>query len=82
MDDFTAAVGRKPDIVLYYSTWKRPFKTPFAAQVHAHGATPFVQIDPGHTSLATIASGRDDAFVKMIANRQGLRAPGDYRLRR
>ena len=68
VDDFAAAVGRKPDIVLYYSTWKRPFNMRFAAQVHAHGATPFVQIDPGHTSLATIASGRDDAFVRSYAD--------------
>ena len=68
VDDFAAAVGRKPDIVLYYSTWKRPFKTRFATQVQAHGATLFVQIDPGHTSLATIASGRDDAFVRSYAD--------------
>jgi len=28
---------------------------------------PFVQIDPGHTSLATVASGRDDAFIRSYA---------------
>jgi hypothetical protein len=64
VDDFAAAVGRKPNIVLYYSSWKEAFNTRFAGQVHAHGAMPFVQVDPGHTSLATIASGRDDAFVR------------------
>ena len=67
VDDFAAAVGRKPNIVLYYSSWKEAFNTRFAGQVHAHGAMPFVQIDPGHTSLATIASGRDDAFVRSYA---------------
>jgi len=67
VNDFAAAIGRKPNIVLYYSSWKEAFNTRFAAQVHAHGAMPFVQIDPGRTSLATIASGRDDAFVRSYA---------------
>jgi hypothetical protein len=67
VDEFATAVGRKPDIVLYYGSWKESFNERFAARVHAHGATPFVQIDPGHTSLATIAAGRDDAFVKSYA---------------
>ena len=83
VDDFAAAIGRKPNIVLYYSSWKEAFNARFAGQVHAHGATPFVQIDPGHTSLATIASGRDDAFVRSYA-RQGagrVRASGDHRFR-
>lgn len=68
VDDFAVAVGRKPDIVLYYSSWKEAFNTRFAGRVHAHGATPFVQIDPGQTSLATISSGRDDAFVRSYAD--------------
>lgn len=67
VDDFAAAVGRKPNIVLYYSSWNESFKERFAAQVHAHNAIPFVQIDPGHTSLATIAAGQDDAFVRSYA---------------
>jgi hypothetical protein len=68
LDHFADAVGRQPDIVLYYSSWKESFKSGFASQVHAHRATPFVQIDPGQTSLATIASGRDDAFVRSYAD--------------
>ncbi len=67
VDEFAAAVGRQPNIVLYYSSWKEAFNTQFADRVHAHGAIPFVQIDPGHTSLATIADGHDDAFVKSYA---------------
>src|SRR3954454_4214997 len=67
VEDFATAVGRKPNIVLYYSSWSEAFNTRFARQVHAHGAMPFVQIDPGHTSLATVASGRDDAFIRSYA---------------
>jgi hypothetical protein len=68
VDDFAAAIGRQPDIVLYYSSWKESFQQRFAAQVHAHGATPFVQIDPGYTSLAGIAAGHDDAYLKSYAD--------------
>ena len=67
VDEFATAVGRQPNIVLYYSSWKEAFNSQFAGHVHAHGAMPFVQIDPGHTSLATIAAGHDDAFVKSYA---------------
>ena len=68
VNQFAAAVGRQPDIVLYYGSWKEPFQERFAAQVHAHGATPFVQIDPGHTSLAAIAAGHYDAYLRSYAD--------------
>jgi hypothetical protein len=67
VNDFAASVGRQPDIVLYYSSWKESFQARFAAEVHAHGATPFVQIDPGSTSLATIAAGHDDTYLRSYA---------------
>lgn len=63
VEDFAAAVGRQPDIVLYYSGWKEAFQQRLAAEAHAHGATPFVQIDPEHTSLAVIAAGHDDGYL-------------------
>jgi glycosyl hydrolase family 26 len=65
---FAASVGRQPDIVLYYSSWHESFQARFAAEVHAHGGTPFVQIDPGQTSLAAIAAGRDDAYLRSYAD--------------
>jgi Glycosyl hydrolase family 26 len=68
VNQFAGAVGRQPDIVLYYSSWKQSFQEQFAAQVHAHGATPFVQIDPGHTSLAAIAAGHYDAYLRSYAD--------------
>src|SRR5215831_13614982 len=67
VDDFATSTGRKPNIVLYYSSWKEPFQARFAAKVHAHGATPFVQIDPGHATLTSVASGRYDAFLSSYA---------------
>jgi hypothetical protein len=68
VSDFAASVGRQPDIVLYYSSWNESFQARFAAEVYAHGGTPFVQIDPGHASLAAIAAGRYDAYLKSYAD--------------
>lgn len=68
VNDFAASIGRKPNIVLYYSSWKEPFQARFAAEVHAHGGIPFVQIDPGHATMAAVASGRYDAYLRSYAN--------------
>ena len=67
VEDFAAAVGRQPDIVLYYSSWKESFQRRLATAARAHGATPFVQIEPENTSLAAIAAGRDDEYLKSYA---------------
>jgi mannan endo-1,4-beta-mannosidase len=68
VSDFAAEVGRQPDIVLFYGDFGESFQSRFAAQVHAHGATPFVQIEPENVSLATIASGADDAYLRAYAS--------------
>jgi mannan endo-1,4-beta-mannosidase len=65
---FAAAVGREPDLVLYYSGWGEPFLTQFAQTAYAHGAEPVVQIyPPAHGDLAQIAAGRDDRFLRSYA---------------
>jgi hypothetical protein len=68
VNQFAASIGRKPNIVLYYSSWKESFQTRFAAEVRAHGGIPFVQIDPGHATMAAVASGRYDAYLRSYAN--------------
>lgn len=65
---FAAAVGREPDLVLYYSGWGEPFLTRFAETAYAHGAAPIVQIyPPAHGQLAQIAAGKDDRFLRSYA---------------
>lgn len=68
VNDFAASIGRKPNIVLYYSSWREPFQAQFAARVHAHGGIPFVQIDPGQATMAGVASGRYDAYLRSYAD--------------
>lgn len=60
---FAQAVGRQPNIVLYYSSWRQPFATAFARTAASHGALTLVQIDPAGISLAQIAAGGYDSYL-------------------
>ena len=64
---FGTAVGRRPDLDLYFSVWGEQFMTPFIRIVSRHGVIPLVQIDPPAGSLGAIASGRDDAYLRSYA---------------
>jgi Glycosyl hydrolase family 26 len=70
---FAAAHGVQPDIDLYYSGWGESFRSAFAAKAAAHHAVTMVQIDPGTTSLAAIAAGYYDKYLRSYA-----KAVGDF----
>ncbi len=65
---FAANTGVRPSVVVYYSGWFEPFQASFAVAAIRHNAVPLVQIDPTDVSLAAIASGRDDAFLRSYAS--------------
>lgn len=65
---FAAAVGRWPNIVLYYSGWNDAFQSRFAAAVRAHGGTVLVDLAPTGVSLWSIAYGQQDAFLNSYAH--------------
>jgi hypothetical protein len=71
---FTAATGVRPGLVAYYSAWNEPFRAGFAAQAARHHALPLVQIDPAGISLAAIARGHYDAYLRTYA--RAVRASG------
>ena len=64
---FGTAVGRRPDLALYFSVWGKRFMGPFIRKVSRHGVIPLVQMDPPAGSLGAIASGRDDAYLRSYA---------------
>jgi mannan endo-1,4-beta-mannosidase len=64
---FTMATGVRPDLALYYSGWYEPFRASFATAAARHGAVPVVQINPAGVSLAAIASGHFDAYLRSYA---------------
>jgi Glycosyl hydrolase family 26 len=65
---FTQATGVKPGVVVYYSGWREPFQARFAVMAARHHAAPLVQIDPTGVSLAAIASGQYDAYLRTYAS--------------
>jgi mannan endo-1,4-beta-mannosidase len=67
VDQFAQAIGKQPNIVSYYSAWLDPFHVGFAASVAKHGAVTLVQMDPKNVSLASIATGRYDAYLRSYA---------------
>lgn len=64
---FASATGVQPKIVLYYSGWFEPFSSSFAKAAAEHGAVPLVQMNPTGISLASIASGKYDAYLRSYA---------------
>jgi mannan endo-1,4-beta-mannosidase len=65
---FADTVGRKPNIGAYFSGWAQPFEASFARQLQAHGIIPFVQIDPTFASVAAIAAGDYDGYLRSYAD--------------
>lgn len=65
---FTALMhGVAPRIVLYFSGWGQPFEAAFAQDAHEHGALTLVQIEPAGVSMAAIAAGHLDAYLRSYA---------------
>jgi mannan endo-1,4-beta-mannosidase len=71
---FTTATGVKPGVVVYYSGWQEPFQVGFAETVAHKDAVPLVQMDPTGASVAAIAAGRYDSYLRAYAE-----AVRDYR---
>ena len=68
IEEFATAAGRQPNLIGYYSGWAQPFDTSFAEMVHRHGLIPFVQIDPSLASVAAIAAGSYDGYLRLYAD--------------
>jgi mannan endo-1,4-beta-mannosidase len=68
VEQFGAAVGKQPGIALFYSGFGERFPATFAAQSRAHGAVPLDQIEPTGISVAQIAAGRYDSYLKSYAD--------------
>jgi mannan endo-1,4-beta-mannosidase len=68
LDRFARAVGRQPNLVVYYSHWLTPFQVGFATAAAKHGAVTLVQLAPRETSVAAIAAGQFDSYLRSYAD--------------
>jgi mannan endo-1,4-beta-mannosidase len=64
---FAGATGVKPGIVVYYSPWKDPFAASFAQTAWDHHAYTLVQLQPDGVTLASVAAGDSDAYLRAYA---------------
>jgi mannan endo-1,4-beta-mannosidase len=64
---FGQAVGRAPNLVLYFLGWGL-FNVTFAKQAWAHHASLLTDLDPKGVSVASIAAGRQDAHLRLVAS--------------
>jgi mannan endo-1,4-beta-mannosidase len=64
---FAAVVRARPNLALYYAGWGEPFPTRFAEAAYQHGAEPYVDVDPSRISLASIAGGLSDDYIRLLA---------------
>jgi mannan endo-1,4-beta-mannosidase len=74
VDQFAQAIGRQPNLVSYYSDWDERFQAGFVTAAARHGAITLIQIDPklidgDSVSLAAIAAGHYDAYLRSYAAR-------------
>lgn len=67
VSNFTATTGVKPRLVVYYSGWPQPFAASFARTAAKDGQVPMVQMNPVNISLAAIAAGQYDSYLRTYA---------------
>lgn len=60
-------LGRRPNLVEVYRTFGEPLSAAHARQIMAYGALPLIQLNPYKTSLAAIAAGRYDGYLRGYA---------------
>jgi Glycosyl hydrolase family 26 len=68
VETFANAIGHQPNVALYYSNWGVPFRASFASLARSYGAVPLVQLQPVNISIAAIAAGKDDRYLRSYAD--------------
>ncbi len=66
--EFAASIGKMPNLLLLYRTWGLPFPAKLARTALACGVVPVIQLDPVGVPLAAIAAGRDDRYLRSLAD--------------
>jgi hypothetical protein len=74
--DFTTKVGKQPNMLLFYTGWGDGFDARAVRNAHAMGALPVMEWEPFEPSIADIADGATDAYLKKFATAvQSLNLP-------
>ncbi len=65
--EFASATGVAPRVALYYSGWPEQFRLGFAKLAWSHGAYTFVKMQPDNVTLASIAAGDSNGYLRSFA---------------
>jgi Glycosyl hydrolase family 26 len=68
LGSFVSATGVRPDIVQIYEPFGATFPARWAAHLAASDTLPLIQITPFHASLARIAAGHYDRYLRAYAS--------------
>ncbi len=68
IEDFRDVAGAQPNLAGDYSGWAEQFNMSFATQLHNHGLIPYIQVDPSFASVAGIAAGDYDTYLRSYAD--------------
>ncbi|MFJ3789159.1 glycoside hydrolase family 26 protein [Kitasatospora sp. NPDC090091] len=67
LSSFTAMIGKQPNVVEYYASWGDGFDTAGVRRIYEAGALPFMAWEPHSPSMAAIAAGETDDYVRGVA---------------
>lgn len=67
VDAYTRMVGKQPNLLEYYAEWGAGFDASGVRRAWQQGALTLMSWEPFSTSLADIAAGRSDAYIKRYA---------------
>lgn len=67
VDAFGRLVGKRPNLVEFYSQWGGGYDASGIRRLWGSGALPMMAWEPFHTSLASIAAGQSDAYLRRFA---------------
>lgn len=67
LQHFSKVEGRKPNITVYYDSWGASFNRHFFAKASKAGMSVVMQLTPGPYSVAAIAAGHGDRYLRHLA---------------
>jgi mannan endo-1,4-beta-mannosidase len=67
VQDFAAQIGKQPNMLKYYAAWGDEFDAKGVRNAQAVGALPVMEWEPFAPSIADIANGTSDDYVRKIA---------------
>jgi mannan endo-1,4-beta-mannosidase len=65
--DYAAKIGKQPNLIEYYAAWGDGFDTTGARRIYEAGALPYMAWEPHDVTMASIAAGTTDDYVKGVA---------------